>query len=129
MKLKILLNLGNEWPEQLAEGAVVDADEKLAQRMLREQVAEEVRPEAHPGPHRAQTARLDRPPVVATGDAGGTPIAALGLKEGIVDALRKAGLSTVQDVQSFAEANNGLTGIAGIGEASEKEVREAISAL
>jgi len=55
-----------------------------------------------------------------------TPVVDLDLPEGVIADLVGAGLETVVTVLEFAAANNGLTSIDGIGDASEAKVQAAI---
>lgn len=55
-----------------------------------------------------------------------TPVADLDLPEGVAADLLNAGLTTVVGVLEYAAANDGLTSINGIGEASEAKIQAAI---
>lgn len=57
------------------------------------------------------------------------PIADLGLKAQQSKPLVDAGLDTVGKLIDFAEENNGLTTISGVGEPTEKAVAEALQKL
>ena len=67
-------------------------------------------------------------PEVAT-DWQQTMVSDMGLPERVVHAVEVAGLETVRDVLQFGAEHGDLTDLQGIGEASDRQIKEAIQKL